>query len=65
MGLQVVRDGERRRWTCDGCGRIDVWGPGWQWFGALSDKRTGREPAIEHIICSAECKAKFAPEVWR
>jgi len=34
---------------------MDVWGPGWMWYGSLLDSDEGR-PVIE--ICSAACKAK-------
>lgn len=24
-----------RQWTCAACGRTDVWGPGWAWYGTI------------------------------
>jgi hypothetical protein len=43
-----------RVWTCGQCGRQDVWGPGWVWFGDLGGDLL-REDPVRFVACSKEC----------
>jgi hypothetical protein len=37
-----------RNHQCDVCGKVDVWGPSWSWYGAIDDEWAPK-------ACSAEC----------
>lgn len=40
---------------CDGCGKVDVWGPTWGWYGSWVDYEAGRQHIA--VSCSVECQA--------
>jgi hypothetical protein len=44
-----------RLWTCDVCGKVGTWGPGWLWFPA---KRTNKyhDPEPGMVVCSERCR---------
>ena len=43
--------------TCDGCGKIEQWGPAWQWYGSIRDLDDG----CVLKLCSLACHPT-APE---
>lgn len=46
-----------RLWLCSVCGTADYWSDTWQWFGTYECRHCGRDE-IEHVTCSAACRAK-------
>lgn len=52
----------RRLWKCAECGRVDVWGPGWAWYGRYG-KRHEDEYQISRVVCSEKCR-KGEPLRW-
>lgn len=51
------REGDRKLYRCDGCGRWDVWGPGWTWFSTGPPNKHS-DPEPEFYACSSECRRK-------
>ena len=45
----------RRIWTCAACGKRDVWGDEWRWFGRYGMHKDWEEHIIERVVCSAAC----------
>ena len=43
---------EPRRYTCDVCGKNDVWGAGWSRYGNIRDEDDGHQMPI---ACSKKC----------
>ena len=43
--------------TCDACGKHDVWGPGWCWYGSWKQYEDFGLPGVERIFkaCSMAC----------
>ena len=39
--------------TCSTCGKQDIWGEGWQWYGSWKDIDDGKEITK---TCSTECR---------
>lgn len=61
-------DATVRRHTCDGCGRTEAWGPGWEWYGSFADldggpllPRNGRRYRTRPIVktCSQVCRDRL------
>lgn len=53
-------------WRCSNCGYEGVWNNNWSYFGALSCRKCGCEPAIEFVVCSDKCRRALVakePEV--
>lgn len=46
----------KRLWMCDGCGRTDVWGESWQWYGSLKDLDDSAWERMA-IACSDQCRS--------
>ena len=50
---------------CDGCGREDVWGSTWTWYGSVLDLDGGAQIVK---ACSATCmepaRSKYTPRTW-
>lgn len=57
----------RRRYRCDACGRVDVWGPDWSFFGSIILEETC--PDLLPHVCSEACReiadAKLASGEWK
>lgn len=48
-----------RLWTCCKCGKVDVWGRGWSWWGSLKEREDGNIGSEGcPIVCSTACRAK-------
>jgi hypothetical protein len=47
-----------RKWICSGCGRVDMWGETWSYFGAIGCRKCGQEPVIDFVACSEACRLK-------
>ena len=54
----------RQRWVCDACGKVEVWGPGWSWFGSYRDLEDGTDVPT---WCSDQCRPADMsdPATWR
>lgn len=53
-----MRDGERRRWRCTVCGRVDAWGEAWGYHGNMECSKCW-VAAIDGVYCSEPCKRKL------
>jgi len=43
----------RRTYRCNVCGREDVWGDGWSWYGTRFGEQW-TDPEL--VVCSDDCK---------
>lgn len=53
--------GGTKSWKCDGCGRVDLWGPSWSWYGSyaeVEDAAHGEVADAIRVACSDGCRDK-------
>jgi hypothetical protein len=63
---RIVPGGSARLWTCSICGVEKPWTETWSYFGMISCRWCGCEPAIEVVTCSDACRdAANTPGVER
>lgn len=43
-----------RIWTCKNCGKAEVWGPTWIWWGSMADEDTVALEDLK-VYCSSDC----------
>jgi hypothetical protein len=47
--------GVNGQWSCDECGTVAPWGPGWAWFGNYRvvgyGSNASEKPNIERVVC--------------
>lgn len=46
-------------WRCSHCGKEDIWGDGWKYFGPI-ECRCGAT-GVRAVVCSDKCAADFKP----
>lgn len=39
-------------WRCDGCGKVERWGPGWGYYGSIFEAEEG---ILRWVACSEAC----------
>lgn len=59
--MPIIRSEARRLYQCDYCGKQDVWGNDWAWFGSYKqlddyDSLKGNDVLV---MCSADCRVKL------
>lgn len=54
--MPIIHTQARRLYQCDCCGKTDVWGDTWAWYGSWRAMDDG-DPLL--TICSADCRVKM------
>lgn len=44
-----------KTWRCAQCGKLEIWGPGWSWYGSHLE--------MEFVVCSEACRVASAAEL--
>lgn len=61
--MKAAYDQFAKRWTykCDGCGRLDHWGPSWTWYGSIHDSENNNDVHACSDECMTEARRKYRP----
>lgn len=62
--MPIIRTEARRLYQCDCCGKTDIWGDDWAWFGSYRQlEDVGMEGVKDvTVICSADCRIRMVAE---